>query len=386
LKTFTAILQRHSIHILLLMMAGLVALGIVVLFSTSAFAEASIAEIPDHLKKQALWLGVGLVVCTVSAMIDYHMWQKLWWLVFAVAVILLALCFVPHIGVRTKGAARWVALGVGNFQPSELAKVASVMFLAWWYARFAPRSREFLVGFVAPMAVVSILLGLIIIEVDLGATALIGAAMFATMFVAGAGLRYLVPLALFGVAGVVYVATHIQERMGRLLAFLYPDKYPDEFYQQLQGLIAIGSGGLGGLGLGNGRQKMSYLPEAHNDFIFPIIGEELGLRVTLPVMAVYLIFGLCGYVVSLNARDRFGTLLGFGFITTILLQAAVNIGVTTALLPNKGMGLPFISYGGSNLLVCMFMVGVLINIHRHGRPVAIPLRQVKLAARVTPRI
>jgi len=386
LRTVTAILQRHSVHLLLISIAGLVTLGIVMLFSTSAFAQQAHGDLYYFVKRQSLWLGIGLVGCTAAAMIDYHFWQKIWWILFIAAVVLLTLCFVPPIGQTVKGASRWISLGVMNFQPSELAKIASICFLAWWYSRFADRTREFFFGFIFPMAVVSILLGLIIIEVDLGATALIGGAMFATMFVAGARLLYLLPLASLGIGGVLFAATHIEERMGRLLAFLYPDKYPDEFYQQLQGLIAIGSGGLTGLGLGEGRQKWFYLPEAHTDFIFPMVGEELGLRVTLLVVAVYIVVSICGYMVAMNAKDRFGMLLAFGFITTILLQAAVNIGVTTALLPNKGMPLPFISFGGSNLLVCLFMIGVLINIHRHGHPVAVPVRRVRLAARVTPRI
>lgn len=387
MRTFTAILQRHSVHILLLVIAGMVALGIVMLFSTSAFAEHRMGDVYYFVKKQSLWLGIGMVACTFGALIDYHFWQKIWWVVFLAAIVGLVLCFVPPFAQPNKGSSRWIGIGIGSFQPSELAKIASVFFLAWWYAKFAPRTRQFFFGFVFPMAVVGILLALIVIEVDLGATALIGAAMFSTMFVAGAGIRYLLPLALTGVTGVIWVATHIDERAARLLAFMHPEQYKlTEGLQQWQALIAIGSGGISGLGLGNGRQKMLYLPEAHNDFIFPIIGEELGLQVTLLVMTAYVLIAICGYMVSVNARDRFGMLLGFGFVTTILLQAAVNIGVTTSLLPNKGMGLPFISYGGSNLLICMFMIGVLINIHRHGHPVAIPMRKVRLAARVTPRI
>ena len=156
------------------------------------------------------------------------------------------------------------------------------------------------------------------------------------------------------------------ERIGRVLAFLHPEKYPDDAYQQLQGLIALGSGGVEGLGLGNGRQKMAFLPVAHTDFIFPIIGEELGLRFTLLVVFCYIVIIMCGAIIAMRARDRFGMLLGFGIVVIIALQAAVNIGVTTTLLPNKGLPLPFISYGGSNLVFCLLGVGMLINIYRQG--------------------
>jgi cell division protein FtsW len=156
------------------------------------------------------------------------------------------------------------------------------------------------------------------------------------------------------------------ERVGRMMAFMYPDKYPKEAYHTVQGLIALGSGGVEGLGLGNGRQKMMYLPFAHTDFIFPVIGEELGLRVTLAIVLIFIVFIFSGAIIAARARDRFGVLLGFGIVTIIALQAAVNIGVTTALLPNKGLPLPFISYGGSNLVFCLLGVGILINIYRQG--------------------
>jgi cell division protein FtsW len=151
-----------------------------------------------------------------------------------------------------------------------------------------------------------------------------------------------------------------------MMAFMDPDKYKTEAYQTVQGLIALGSGGVEGLGLGNGRQKMMYLPFAHTDFIFPVVGEELGLRVTLAVVFTYIVFIFCGAVIAMRARDRFGMLLGFGIVVIIALQAAVNIGVTTSLLPNKGLPLPFISYGGSNLVFCLLGVGILINIYRQG--------------------
>ncbi len=387
MRALVAIIQRHSVHIILLTIAGLVILGVVMLTSTGAFAQQAHGDTYYFLKRQALWLGIGACVCVAAALIDHHLWRRTWWVWFGAAAALLALCFVPPIGLRVNGSNRWLSLGVANFQPSELAKLAAVVFLAWWYARFEDRSKQFFFGFVFPMLVVGILLALIVIEVDIGATALIGATMLAVMFVAGARLLYLLPLVVAGLGGILYVATHIEERAARLMAFLHPEKYAlGEGYQQFQGLIAFGSGGMNGLGLGEGRQKLLYLPEAHTDFIFPMIGEELGLKITLLVVAAYLIIVLAGYLISSNAKDRFGMLLGFGSVTVIALQAIVNIGVTTSLLPNKGMPLPFISFGGSNLCVCLLMLGILINIHRHGNPVQAPVRRVRLAARVTPRI
>jgi cell division protein FtsW len=238
--------------------------------------------------------------------------------------------------------------------------------VAWGFARDGAYARQFWRGYVAPLVAAGILMALIAPEVDMGTTALIGATTFLLMFVAGTRLFYLLPTVATGLASLIFVAVKMPQRFGRLMAFWYPDKYPAEAYQTVQGLIALGSGGVEGLGLGNGRQKMMYLPFAHTDFIFPVVGEELGLRITLLIVFAYIIFILCGAMVALRARDRFGMLLGFGIVGIIALQAAVNIGVTTALLPNKGLPLPFISYGGSNLVFCLLGVGILINIYRQG--------------------
>lgn len=380
-------MQKHGIHVLVLTVAGLVALGLVMLFSTSAFAHDSHGDIYFFVKRQILWLGVGVVVAIAAACVDYHMWERWWWIFFAGAFALLLLCFVPGIGQRINGSSRWINLGFGVLQPSELAKIAALFFVAWWYAKYQEQSKGFLMGLAAPMGILSLLMIPILLEVDMGNTALIGATAVAMMFVAGAALRWLLLAGAAGLVGIAFLAMNITERQGRLLAFMDPEKYRlGEGLQQWQALIAFGSGGVEGLGLGEGRQKMLYLPYAHTDFIFPMIGEELGLRITLLTVAGYLLVCLCGSLVASNARDRFGLLLGIGAVMMISLQAAVNIGVTTSLLPNKGMPLPFISYGGSNMLVCLFMIGLLVNIHRQGRPLVPHLSPALLRARVQPRL
>jgi cell division protein FtsW len=362
-------MQRNAIYALLLTVVTLTALGIVMLFSTSAFAQESHGDIYFFVKRQAFWLTISLLCALVGALVDYHWWRKSWWLIFIIALALLILCFVPPIGLKINGSRRWIQVGFGTFQPSELAKVAVVFFTAWWFEKFEKDAGRFFKGFVFPIAIVSLILVPISRQEDLGYTALIGAAVLCVMFVAGMRLRWILPIVLVGAVGILYLAFHIEERRDRLLAFLNPEEYQASGgYQQLQGLIAIGSGGVDGLGLGEGRQKMLYLPYAHTDFIFPMIGEELGLRVTLVIVFCYLLICLCGTLIAMNAPDRFGMLLGFGFVMMITLQAIVNIGVTTSVLPNKGMPLPFISFGGSNLAICYFMVGVLVNIHRFGNP------------------
>ena len=378
-------MHRKSAYILFLAVLGMLVIGIVMLFSTSAFARDSHGDAYFFLKRQGIWLSIGLVICFAAALIDYHFWQRTWWLWLVLALVTLALCFVPHVGLRINGSRRWIGFGPVAFQPSEIAKVAILFFLGWWFARYEKTTRHPVFGFAGPLAIVSTLLLLIICEVDLGTTALVGATAFLVMFVAGTSPILLGLLALVGSGAIFFAATH--ERMGRLLAFTDLERYKqDAGLQQMQALIAWGSGGIEGLGLGNGRQKMLYLPYAHTDFIFPMIGEELGLRVSLLVVFLFIVIIVCGIMIALHASDRFGLLLATGIVALLGLQAAVNIGVTTSLLPNKGLPLPFVSYGGSNLVACLFGIGLLLNIYRQGNLEPANKGRVALQLRVTPRI
>jgi cell division protein FtsW len=380
-------MRRKSAYILFLAVLALLVIGIVMLFSTSAYARDSHGDVYFFIKRQAIWIGIGLVACIFAALMNYQFWQKTWWLWFAVALATLALCYIPHIGMRINGSRRWVGCGPITFQPSEFAKIATIIFLAAWFARREKPDGNVLSEFIIPLAIISVPAALVLGEVDLGTTALIGTTAFVVMFIAGINSLWLGGLALAGLGGLLVVATQISERMGRLSAFLHPQNYKDDAgLQQMQALIAWGSGGMDGLGLGNGRQKMLYLPYAHTDFIFPIIGEELGLRFSLLVVFLFVVIIVCGIMIALHARDRFGLLLGCGIVSLLALQAAVNIGVTTSLLPNKGLPLPFISYGGSNLAACMFAIGVLVNIYRQGILEPPPVKRATMNAKVTPRL
>ncbi len=380
-------MHRKSAYILFLAVLGMLVIGIVMLFSTSAFARDSHGNVYFFIRRQAIWLGVGLALCTIAALIDYHFWQRTWWLWFGLAFIALALCFVPHLGMRINGSRRWVGLGQFGFQPSEIAKIAAVFFLGAWFSRYEKATKSLLYGFVLPLVVTSLLLALIVSEVDLGTTVLLGATALVMMFVAGVNPIWLGLVSLTGLGGILFLATQISERIGRLAAFLDPQRFKqDAGLQQMQALIAWGSGGMEGLGLGNGRQKMLYLPYAHTDFIFPIIGEELGLRASLLVVFLFVVIIVCGMMIALHAKDRFGLLVGCGIVSLVALQAAVNIGVATSLLPNKGLPLPFISYGGSNLVACLFGIGLLLNIYRQGVLEPVHRRGASMQVRMTPRI
>jgi cell division protein FtsW len=361
-------MHKQSAYILVLAVAVLITLGLVMLYSTGAFAPDSHGDQFNFLKKQSFWLGVGFIFSILFALLDYHRLERAWYVLFPLALALLALCFIRPVGMRINGSWRWIHAGSVTFQPSELAKLVAIVFAAWWFSKFEDKCKGLLMGLIYPVGVVVTLLVPILLETDLGTTLLISGTVLLIMFVAGASPKFLGPLVVVGLAALLAIAWHISERQGRLMAFLHPDQYQEkEGHQQWMGLIAFGSGGVEGLGLGNGRQKMLYLPYAHTDFIFPVMGEELGLRVTLAVVFCYLLIFTSGILISLNAKDRFGLLLGFGCTAILGLQAAINIGVTTSLLPNKGLPLPFISYGGSNLFFCLICIGILINIYRQGK-------------------
>jgi len=380
-------MHRKSAYILFLAVLGLLVIGIVMLFSTSAFARDSHGDVYFFIKRQATWVGIGLVVCIFAALMDYHFWRRTWWLWFVLALAALALCYVPHIGMRLNGSRRWLGWGPVTFQPSELGKLAVIFFLAAWFTRYEKPQSNMLFGLILPLAIISLPAGLVLGEVDLGTTALIGTTAFVVMFVSGANLLWLGAVSFAGLSALLIIATQISERMGRLSAFLHPENFKEDAgLQQMQALIAWGSGGMEGLGLGNGRQKMLYLPYAHTDFIFPIIGEELGLRFSLLVVFLFVVIIVCGIMIALHAKDRFGLLLGCGVVSLLALQAAVNIGVTTSLLPNKGLPLPFISYGGSNLVACMFGIGLLLNIYRQGILEPPHKRHATMHAKTTLRI
>jgi cell division protein FtsW len=380
-------MQRNSIYLLLLSVVALIALGVVMLFSTSAFAQDSHGDIYYFVKRQLLWLGIGIIACVLTSLTDYHWWRRTWMFWFGIALILLLLCFVPHIGMRINGSHRWLNLHVAAFQPSELGKVAAVFFLAWWFSREEIKEGGFFQTLVIPLSILALPMGLIAAEVDLGTTALIGATALAMMFVGGTRKRYLFPILGAGIAGLIGLIYLIPERAARMMTFLHPESDKlGKGLQQWQALIAFGSGGIEGLGLGEGRQKMLYLPYAHTDFIFPMIGEELGLRATWGVIFCYLLILLCGGLIAANARDRFGKLLATGLILLVTLQAIINIGMTISFLPNKGMPLPFISYGGTNLAASLFMIGILINIHQRGIPITRSEEEsVVLGGRAIPR-
>jgi len=382
-------MRRRSIFILLLGVFFLSILGIVMLMSTCVFsAGADQNDVYREAKKQALSLGIGTIACAIAALIDYRFWKKwIWWIMIFTSA-LLVLCYIPGIGVLVNGERRWVDLGAIRVQPSELAKLSVIFFLAYWYSLYPDSGRDFLQGFLAPLTLAGIVMGLILFEIDIGTTAVLGISVIVILFVAGVRWRYLTSLIVIGLGGFIGMMCYSPNRIVRLAAFVDPEKHNlGAGFQQWISLMALGSGGISGRGLGEGRLKMLYMPFAHTDFIFPMIGEELGLIGSLLMICAFLSIICAGMFIAFHAADRLGMLMATGICSLLAVQAFINIGVTSSMLPNTGLPLPFVSYGGSSLVISFASIGVLINIFRQARTgVYEPSEWGVLGRHETPRI
>lgn len=345
--------------------AALVVLGLVMLASTSPWIEDMDSQY-KHLTRQSIMTAVGAVGAVLLAFTDYRLLRKYSGWVFAGACFLLILCYVPGIAVEQYGESRWIKLpGIRTFQPSEAAKIAIMVGLASWFARYQSETRKCVKGFLIPGCILAIPLALIFFEKDMGTAAGLGAAGFALMFVAGCRLFYLLPSAVIALSALYVVVKHNPERWERLMSFMDLEATKlGAGHQQWRGLLALGNGGVDGVGLGNGAEKHGYLPFAHTDFIFPIIGEELGIWFTLGTVFAFVMIAVYGVAIAVHSSDIFGRLLAVGLTCAIVFPAIMNIAVTTALIPNTGLPLPFVSYGGTNLVFTLAAVGVLMSIHR----------------------
>lgn len=354
---------------------ALTLLGLTILFSATAwFRNKHGVDMPYmYLEKQMFGVVLASLVCYVVSRLNLDFLRRYVWWIGGVALVLLALVLVPHIGIRVNGSRRWLGVGPLRFQVSELGKLALVFCLAHYLALHQTRSHDLKRGFLMPLAIVGAFALLVLREADMGAAALMGVIGFALLFLAGARWRYLLPTFGMAAAGFVVVVLHSPNRLRRIAAFLNPSGTRDGAgYQNWQALLAFAAGGINGVGLGQGRQQLNYLPEAHTDFIFSIIGEELGLWFTLGVVLVFIIIFIAGVLHLRRAPNLFQYLLVAGCILLLSLQAIVNLGVVTALLPNKGMPLPFISAGLSNLLFMGTLLGIILNTHRNWGRAALP--------------
>lgn len=383
-------MTRYCSIILCTAVALLVALGLVMLASTSAWVLEDGKDPYSFVWSQGRMVALGLVVAFAASRTPEALLRKFWPWALAVCCVLLALCFLPGIGVETYGAKRWIKLpGLPQFQPSELARVVGVISVAGWFARRPSETRTFWRGFILPGMMIGIPIGLIAIETDVGSALSMSAACAVMFFCAGTRLRFLLPTALCAMVLAGAYIRHNETRWSRIEAWLDLGKKQEEMSesewkalikrrdegkgaQQWRALVAFGNGGPTGVGLGNGAEKFGKLTFAHIDFIFPEVGEELGLPFTLGVVLCYVMIAVSGLGIALQAKQVFPRLMAIGLTCMIVIPAMQNIAVTTGAMPNDGLPLPFVSFGGSSIVFALLAVGMLVGIHRRCCPEEIP--------------
>jgi cell division protein FtsW len=353
--------MKYAVSILITCVVALMTLGTVMLCSApSGFLH-------NNFGKQLAFCVLGILACVGAASMDYGRLRRFTRLLYVVTVV--ALVAVLAVGVTRGGARRWFPLGFMLFQPSELAKLALIVVLAHYLEWHQRQMHLFTKGLLYPLLLAGPVMGLVLLEPDFGTTILLGGLVAVLLFLGGVPTKRLAAAALAGLVVIGVFISMDPVRAGRIMGYVKKgDPAPelrDVKYHSEQSEIAIGSGGLTGFGLGEGIMKMWSVPENHTDFIYSVIGEELGLAATMPVVLAYLAFFLCGLYISWRARDGFGRHLGLGITFLISMQAFVNIGVVTGVLPNKGLPLPFVSYGGSSLVTMLTCVGLLLNVARH---------------------
>jgi cell division protein FtsW len=346
---------------------GLALFGVVMVYSASA--DISFRQSGSqyyYFKRQAIWTVAGLASMLAASQIDYRILSRRYVVTGLLVLTVVMLCAVFGFS-PVNGARRWIKFGGFSLQPSELSKLTLAVFLARLLERRAGEEASFLRTFAPCLAVTGLLAVLVAKEPDLGTAMMLGVVCLVMLYTAGARLAHLGLLGGLGLAGVLVMMITSPWRMGRVWAYLHPfDDAQGRGFQVVQSLVAVGSGGANGLGFAEGKQKMFFLPFAHSDYIFAVVGEELGLVGGLTVLAIFGLFLWRGVRAALRAPDRFGMLLGLGIVTSIVAQALFNMSVVLSLVPSKGIPLPFISYGGSSMLLTLGAVGVLLNISQQG--------------------
>ncbi|NLW24364.1 MAG: putative lipid II flippase FtsW [Clostridia bacterium] len=344
----------------------LLSIGIVMVLSSSSYHAMLHYDDPFYfLKRQLIWASLGIVAMFFTMHINYYKTKRFIVPGFIITLGLLILVLIPGVGIKVKGSTRWLGVGSLTFSPSEIVKLAVVFF----FARAISLDPEYIKkpkGFLSYLLILGLVAFLLSKQPDLGTTVAVAGTVFCIFIAAGARVSHLTGLAFLGILGVVALIIAEPYRINRIIGFLNLwETASDEGYQTVQSLYALGSGWLFGIGLGNSRQKFLYLPERHTDFIFAIIGEELGFIGVSLVILLFFLFIWRGYRIALFAPDRFSSLLAVGLTSIIAVQSVINMGVVTGSLPVTGITLPFISYGGSSLLFSLIGVGFLLNISRY---------------------
>ena len=353
--------------ILLISTLALVGFGIVMVYSTSAIMAGDRFGDPYYfLKKQALYAGIGFVLMIMMLCFPYRILKRLAYPILILSILLLVAVLIPGIGHRAGGSMRWLKIQSFSFQPSEFAKLGLVIFLAYFLAKKEEKIRSFSFGFLPTILFSGLVIVLVAKEPDFGAALFLSAMVFLLLFISGARVIYMAGAFMLATPVVYYFVTNVGYRYKRLMSFIRPWEDPTgTSFQIIQSFLSFGSGGLFGLGLGEGRQKLFFLPAPHTDFIFSGIGEELGLVGAMVIVLLFFIFTVRGIHIGLSLEDRFASYLALGITLMISLQAVINMGVVLGLLPTKGLTLPFLSYGGTSLVTNLVGVGILLRLSTH---------------------
>ena len=359
----------HLTQGLLLCLLGLISIGLIIQYSASY--PIGIERFQDgfyYLRKQLLFLFVGILFMLISVKIPYRFWAKLSMPLLFLAGILLVLVFIPSTGVSAGGARRWLEAGGIRFQPSELAKLALVLFLATSMAKKRKKMQFFSIGVLPHFLIPGGLLVLILIQPDFGTFFTMGVLIVLMLFIGGARFQHLILIGLISLPFLYHLIAGVDYRRKRFLAFLDPwADSKDSGFQIIQSQIAFHKGGIMGVGLGEGQQKMLFVPDVHTDFIFSVVGEELGFIGVVILLLLFLIFTFIGFKIAMKAHRLgayFGCYLAAGITLMVSVPAFVNMAVVLGILPTKGMVLPFLSYGGSALIILLFALGILLHLSR----------------------
>ncbi|MBI2067245.1 MAG: putative lipid II flippase FtsW [Deltaproteobacteria bacterium] len=356
-------LRKPFDYTLFLTTLFLVAVGMTMVFSASGIlAKERFGDSLHFLKREVVIVFVGFIGMVVARIIPLTFYARLAYPLLLISILLMGLVFVPSLGVRVGETSRWIRLGPITLQPSEMAKIALVIYLAYILSKKQEKV-QFLFTWISPLVFSGLLIGGVLLGKDLGGGAVMGATLFIMMFVGGAKPSFLASEILLAMPALYYLVASVPYRRMRILAFLNPWEHErGAGFQIIQSYVAFHVGSLFGQGLGSGKQKLFYLPEAHTDFIFSVVGEEMGLLGTLTVLGLFIIWLYRVFRISWRAPDLFSSYLAMGIGLMVGIQVVINVGVVSGLLPTKGLTLPFVSYGGSSMVISMIAVGILLNI------------------------
>lgn len=358
-------------NILVFTVFALLIFGLVMISSAGVVYSQSRFGDEYHFLKRQIIFGIipGFFACYLCQKIDYHYWKKVSVPIFFLSLVFLVLVFIPGLGNKLYGASRWLQLGPFSFQPSEMAKLSVIIYLAAWLeSRGERRIKDFFEGFLPFIGILGLIGFLIIKQPDMGTFGVIVITMIIMFFSSGSKLSHLFWMAIGGIIGFFALIKIAPYRLNRILTFLNPELDPKGIgYHINQALIAVGSGGILGLGLGHSRQKFYYLPEPVGDSIFAVLAEEIGFIGSLVLVILFILFALRGFKIAKNSPDDFGKLLGIGITSWVIVQSFINISAITSIIPFTGVPLPFISYGGTSILFLLAGVGILLNISKQAK-------------------